>query len=278
MPLFSKKNVYQGVNAHLNSLLQNQMAEWDSFHNEHIIHIQRVLNADLPEGYYTRAEKLLQAASLALYEDVYTSIVIYEASNRQAVVCIELLSPVNKQPGTGYVKYGHRRKQIIDKGLCLVEIDYLHEIRPAVAAVPSYAAGYPGAQPYYVLLTEPGSPTPHLTAWGVDEAIPSVDIPLNTAKHAVLSLDQAYQQTFNDSTFYPLVVDYERVPVAFETYTRDDQARIRAVIERAKKPAEPEASPLVTPSLQPPMENAPPVAAETPLVADDADTGSKEAG
>ncbi len=60
MPFRARENLYPGINAHLNSYLQNEAGGWESFHAEHIIDLRRVIAAYLPPGYYARAEKSLQ--------------------------------------------------------------------------------------------------------------------------------------------------------------------------------------------------------------------------
>lgn len=60
MPIYSDKNLYPGINAHLNSFLQNEAGGWQSFHAEHIIDLARSINERLPAGYFTRSEKSLQ--------------------------------------------------------------------------------------------------------------------------------------------------------------------------------------------------------------------------
>jgi hypothetical protein len=69
MPIRSRKNQYRGVNAHLNSLLQNTPGEWESFHASHIVDIARTLNQFLPAGYEARVEKSLQIRELTLNEE-----------------------------------------------------------------------------------------------------------------------------------------------------------------------------------------------------------------
>lgn len=60
MAIHAEKNLYPGINAHLNSFLQNEDGGWQSFHAEHIIDLERAINERLPPGYFTRAEKGLQ--------------------------------------------------------------------------------------------------------------------------------------------------------------------------------------------------------------------------
>jgi len=60
MPIHSDKNLYPGVNAHLNSYLQNETGKWAGFHNEHVTDIARHLKEVLPSGYFAVSETSLQ--------------------------------------------------------------------------------------------------------------------------------------------------------------------------------------------------------------------------
>lgn len=61
MALTSRKNQYRGMNAHLNSLLQQKGGDWESFHTNHISDIHAQLNEQLEgTGYVTRIEKGVQ--------------------------------------------------------------------------------------------------------------------------------------------------------------------------------------------------------------------------
>lgn len=68
MPIRARKNLYCGINAHLNSFLQNTTGEWESFHAAHIVDITRTLNQQLPSGYEARVEKSLQIREIYLSE------------------------------------------------------------------------------------------------------------------------------------------------------------------------------------------------------------------
>ncbi len=65
MPIHAEKNLYPGINAHLNSYLQQEAGGWESFHAEHVIDLTRVINENLPTGYFSRAEKSLQISEIA---------------------------------------------------------------------------------------------------------------------------------------------------------------------------------------------------------------------
>jgi hypothetical protein len=65
MPIQTLKNPYQGINAHLNSLLQTPGTDsspslWQSFHSSQIAHIADFLNGVLPPNYVALSEQSLQ--------------------------------------------------------------------------------------------------------------------------------------------------------------------------------------------------------------------------
>lgn len=65
-PIFSHKNECNGINAHLNSILQTPgsakdgPSKWHSFHTNHLGDITNVLNRALPQRYLARIEQSLQ--------------------------------------------------------------------------------------------------------------------------------------------------------------------------------------------------------------------------
>jgi hypothetical protein len=60
MDLFSRHNLYPGINAHLNSFLQETGGGWSGFHTHHLVHIFEAINLVLPKGYYAVLEQSLQ--------------------------------------------------------------------------------------------------------------------------------------------------------------------------------------------------------------------------
>lgn len=63
----ANKNPYPGVNAHLNSALQSQ--GWQGFHNKYLSHLSDVIDACLPDGYYTSNEESLQLAHIHVFDE-----------------------------------------------------------------------------------------------------------------------------------------------------------------------------------------------------------------
>jgi hypothetical protein len=88
-------------------------------------------------------------------DDYLTSVVIYEIEGGRfpgiPVTRIELLSPANKMPHAYYRQYLIKRLETLRGGLCLVEVDYLHETRPVITKLPDcrqYPAPNARRRPY----------------------------------------------------------------------------------------------------------------------------------
>jgi hypothetical protein len=174
--------------------------------------------------------------TVELTEDLYYSaVVIYKVLEDDTlgrpIARLEVLSPTNKF-GSGYVLYREKRNIALKSGVRLIEIDYLHQTESPVKGLPSYPRKQPGAYPYVVTVSDP---TPDLEqgtamiyAFHVDEPIPTITIPLAESDRIDLDLNAVYQETFASLTAYSYRVDYEQLPERFETYSVEDQERIRA--------------------------------------------------
>jgi hypothetical protein len=282
MPIHSRVNQYRGVNAHLHSILQNEIYDWESFHSEHLGHLRDALQEQLPEGYFARLERSLQIRAeagappartkpdiLVSYaktlqretahpgtgsisspvetlpivatlqhrdEDYFDAAMIYkvEGGGRIGVPVtrLELLSLSNKPPRTGHATYLEKREETLRTGIHLVEIDYLHQSCSAILALPSYPDHAPNAFPYLILVNTP-RPTleeGQMKVYGfhVDDPIPIVEIPLAELDVLVFDFGEAYNRTYVRNPYHRLVVDYEQLPERFESYSPEDQQRIRA--------------------------------------------------
>jgi hypothetical protein len=281
MPIASHQNPYPGVDAHLNSFLQQDGGGWESFHSVHIAHLYEMLDSTLPPNYYVAAEKSLQIGALgfdretsrryrpdlAIYqhaptetssrfsattptatlplvevqdddENTFTSIVIYETQEGKypgkPVTWIEILSPANKPPGSSAVQYSLKRRQTLRSGLSLVEIDYLHQSRPINPLLPSYPDGDDGAYPYMVLISTPADEQVEFYGFHVDSPLPIISIPLAGKERTEIDFGKLYRQTAEHRIFR-IVVNYEDDPVNFTGYKHEDRAKIRAIIEEARR-------------------------------------------
>lgn len=280
MPIHLRENQYPGVNAHLNSFLQNEAGEWESFYADYITYIRVALDAELPSGYRAQSEKSLQISELTPSdrpvqrtkpditifqrqhtstpsqptpsaatpvaempiletldaEDFLVGVVIYQAGEGsrlgRPITRIEVLSPANKPSGSHYHTYLSKRFDTLRSGLRLVEIDYLHETRPILGVLPSYPDRDEGAFPYWITVSDPRPALENglsrFYGFGVDEAVPPIEIPLAGADKIVFDLGAVYQRLFAESRLCMDAVDYEQLPARFETHTPADQERIRA--------------------------------------------------
>lgn len=168
-------------------------------------------------------------------DEEITAVVIYRVQDGKVpgttVTRIELLSPANKPPGTYHREYLLKRQQTLKSGLCMVEIDYLHESRPYLDILPSYPDGDDNALPYLIVISDP---RPNIAqgetrVYGahVDQPLPTIPIPLADDDRLLLDFDTIYNTTFASRRLFGMVVDYTQNPVNFNRYNADDQQRIR---------------------------------------------------
>jgi hypothetical protein len=168
-------------------------------------------------------------------EEYISSVIVYQHEN--PITRIEVLSPANKRPGSDAAQYQIKRQQALGMGLCLVEVDYLHERRPIDSRIPAYRDRDKGATPYSIMVSDPRpDPTEGLMkvyGFGVLDALPIVDIPLAGEDTVRFDFGAAYHQTFESSRiYYQIRTDYTTEPVNFAAYAPDDQTKIREQMAR----------------------------------------------
>lgn len=178
------------------------------------------------------------AETLHVDDELYlTGLMIYrlvESGDLVPVTRIEILSPTNKPPGDGFIQYFEKRDATLAQEMPLVEIDLLHESRPVPRNVPSYPDRHPDSHPYsiYVNDTRPGlqDGTTWVYGFGVNEPFPLVPIPLAGDERIQVDFLIPYNTTYARLQLLRHRLDFEQLPVAFETYTASDQQRIRSLI------------------------------------------------
>ncbi|MFN8490329.1 MAG: DUF4058 family protein [Caldilineaceae bacterium] len=173
----------------------------------------------------------------------FRAIAIYEANpgeeRGQPVAWIELLSPSNK-PGGRYARdYRLKRQKLLDSAIVFVEIDYLHESPPTFERIPNYRvkkrdrqANNPKAHPYRILVIDPRPMVHEGKLYGyhfdVDQPLPIVTIPLNDKDKLEFDFGISYHRTVREELFGFEFVDYAQIPLNFDLYSKEDQARITA--------------------------------------------------
>ncbi len=161
-------------------------------------------------------------------EEYISSVIVYR--HEEPVTRIEVLSPANKHPGSDAAQYQTKRQQALSMGLCLVEVDYLHERRPIDNRIPSYRDRDNGATPYSIIVSDPRPETGlmKIYGFGILDTLPIVDIPLAGTDAVRFDFGAAYHQTFDSSRiYYQIRTDYTTEPVNFAAYAPDDQAKIQ---------------------------------------------------
>ncbi len=78
-------NPYPGINAHLNSALQQRGGGWRSFHSKHITHLADMIEPLLPDGYFTSEESSLQIGAY----DPQTDMLLDTATTTVADVTVQ---------------------------------------------------------------------------------------------------------------------------------------------------------------------------------------------
>lgn len=282
MPIYSDKNLYAGVNPHLNSFLQNPTRRWGNFHAQHIVHLVETLDAQLPPGYASAAEESLQirqitfdepfspaqtssskadvliygssssgsissqlvpsspVAELSLVEseiedEPLPSVIIYRLDEAglpdTPVTRVEVLSPANKPGGSHYSQYRRKRLESLKSGLNLVEIDFLHQTRPILPTLPSYTDDEAGAFPFWVIVSDPhpAFEDGQALVYGasVDMELPRIRLPLAGEDQVTFDLNIPYNRTCTSTRMFRQAIDYAQLPVRFDLYSDEDQARIR---------------------------------------------------
>jgi hypothetical protein len=125
-----------------------------------------------------------------------------------------------------------KRTETLQIGIRLVEIDYLHERRPLLADIPSYANRQPGAFPYHLIVSDPHpsadeGPT-DIYSFGIFDPPPAIAIPLDDTDSIMVDFGLLYQRTFESSRlFREILVDYTQEAVNFASYSEADQQTIR---------------------------------------------------
>lgn len=189
------------------------------------------------------APTLTLPASAAIdEEEIYlTAAVIRKVEDDEIgtpVTWVELLSPTNKPGGSGFIQYSEKRLRTFQSGITMVEIDYLHQSRPVIRSLPSYPDSEPDSHTYTIVVT---TPLPSLAegkmlvyGFDVNSSMPIAPIPLSEPESITLNFGTIYRTTYESTNAFNLRVDYEQLPERLETYSPDDQERIRQVMARAK--------------------------------------------
>jgi len=164
---------------------------------------------------------------LPLPEEVReTYLEVREPASGRVITVIELLSPTNKQPGTGRRLYEEKRLLMTISATHLVEIDLLR------AGEPMTMRG-DGRKAHYRILVSRANrrPLADLYAFNVRDPIPVFSLPLQPGdEEPLIDLGALLQQLY-DRAGYDLRIDYRQEPVP--PLEKEDAAWADALLRRA---------------------------------------------
>jgi hypothetical protein len=245
MALQFPDNRYPGVNAHLNSYLQQPNGMWSSFHLNLVHRIARGLDSSLPHGFYTMCQHGMQLREPEfehknlIEKDKYFWCVdvvqMQEDLEINLITRIEIISPTSKYPASSHNFYVNQRQNFLELGFDLVEIDLIHE--PITTDGKLKQSPIQNNDCLYSACTTITAFNETLYSkcqWAVDEPLPTINVPLHHFTMIRLNLNKAYNQAFISTRIFAWLVDYEKQPVNFNRYSVTDQQRINAILEQIR--------------------------------------------
>lgn len=174
------------------------------------------------------ASPIAEAVELMQERAEYRALAIHkleEGARAQAVGWVELLSPSNKPGHSDAHTYAVKRQGRVHSGLVFVEIDYLNTSRPTFSHLRD-------GKPYRVIVIDPRpdyfSGMIYNYAFEVDDAIPTVDIPLAGTDVVRFDFSKPYERTLEELAFAYLLIDYAQPPLGMDHYSAANQLRIMA--------------------------------------------------
>lgn len=171
----------------------------------------------------------------------WASAVVYKRTEEEGlghlVTRFELLSTGNKI-GKERTIYLSNRHQAMLSGTSLVEIDLLHQTPSPLPGITPYPTGE-DSHPYTIAVTDVRrdhnkNHVMLVYVCDVDTQLPTkLSVPLADDDFTTIDLDAVYQFVLSGGR-KNVLVDFDKLPRKFETYSQADQDRIKAVMERAK--------------------------------------------
>lgn len=141
----------------------------------------------------------------------------------QPVGWVEVLSPSNKPGASNFTQYFEKRLAMLRLGLVFVELDYLNNSKPTLDE-------FRDGLPYRIAIFDPHpdyySGRIFKQAFGVDDPIPTLDIPLVGNDILHFDFGASYQRTIEELFLGQRFVDYAETPLGMNHYRSEDQLRI----------------------------------------------------
>ncbi len=189
---------------------------WSDFHGDLAAEIRAELNKVIQPRYVARLVPRATYEIPAPVENLVAmevplrlfTVEVVESSARQLVTSIEILSPVNKQPGReARDEYLRKRRELLRSQAHFIEIDLLREGRrpPLERPVP--------VAPYYVVLSRVER-RPYVDVWPIQlfEKLPPIPVPLVEPDPDVALDLGAVVAAVYERGGYATLIDYSQQP------------------------------------------------------------------
>ncbi|WP_413160726.1 DUF4058 family protein [Capilliphycus salinus ALCB114379] len=133
---------------------------------------------------------------------------IRRVGTEEVITAIEILSPINKQPGKSRQQYEAKRQKILDSLTHFVEIDLLRQGQPMLVY------GEEIKSDYRILISRSNSrPQADLYAFNLRDELPKIPLPLQLEdSEPMINLGEILQEIYTQGGF-DLRIDYSREPV-----------------------------------------------------------------
>ncbi|MFQ3672423.1 MAG: DUF4058 family protein [Aggregatilineales bacterium] len=263
-------NPYRGVNAHLNSWLQ-QDDRWRDFHTVYLAYLRNALAQALTtRGYRVTVERSIQLRLDLPTRPKQPDMLIVDPQERpthprayvapasaQVVDLHELLLPDDPEDEPSALAVYHASGRVVlwfellspinesqSSGFDVYNLKRRQILQSDIAFVeldllheqpPAYRQ-LSTVTPFRLVVIPPAWDKPRQTwlfHFDVDDAIPSPDVPIITGDTITLPLDEVYQRVFVESA-YGADLDYRQLPLHIERYPAASQSRIQAVMHRVQ--------------------------------------------
>lgn len=193
---------------------------WRDFHLTLIVAMRAELNAKLPPGYVTGADRHVTRRD----HKGKPYLKITDKKDRRVVTAIELLSPTNKTPGVDRNAYLAKREDYFAGDVNLVEINLLRG-----GTCPPLGQVHPFD---YYLLACRAKELPRASFWcfSVRQPFPDFTIPLRPRDKIVFNLRPCFDRAYQEAR-YDKDIDYSAPPNL--PLTDNDAAWARSLLRSA---------------------------------------------
>lgn len=133
---------------------------------------------------------------------------VRQVETGEVITVIEIISPKNKRPGEGRIKYESKREKILDSLTHLVEIDLLRQGKP----MPMNGQEIPS---HYRIVVSRASERPQADLYGINlqQEIPSFPLPLQPGDtDPVINLQELLHRLYEQGS-YDLAINYAGEPI-----------------------------------------------------------------